>query len=172
MQPDKRRQQILVMLQNSLVPLTGAELARSLNVSRQVIVQDIALLRASGNDIIATPQGYLLTGKGEERVSQTFACRHNPDQIEEELCIIIDNGGRVLDVIVEHPVYGQLTGLLMLSSRLDLAKFLEKLRSSKAEPLSVLTQGIHLHTVEAPDKEHLEIIAGELARAGFLVSAD
>ncbi|MCG0277676.1 MAG: transcription repressor NadR [Thermanaeromonas sp.] len=153
-------------------PITGAELARRLGVSRQVIVQDMAILRAGGANVLATPQGYML-GPAEEGHKRTFACQHDMAGMEKELLIIVDNGGRVLDVVVEHPLYGELRGFLMLSSRRDVYKFLESLHKSGAKPLYTLTeQGVHLHTVTAEREEVLEAIEAELAGAGILLEKE
>ena len=51
MDGNKRRQAIIDILKNSLQPVSGTYLAKTLQVSRQVIVQDIALLRAGDYDI-------------------------------------------------------------------------------------------------------------------------
>ncbi|SMC00056.1 hypothetical protein SAMN00808754_3245 [Thermanaeromonas toyohensis ToBE] len=164
----ERRERILEILKVG-EPITGAELARRLGVSRQVIVQDVAILRAGGTDILATPQGYVLAPR-EEGYRRTFACRHDMEGMEQELLIIVDNGGRVLDVVVEHPVYGELRGFLMLSSRREVYEFLENLQRSGAKPLYTLTEhGVHLHTVTAAKEEALEAIEGALARAGILL---
>lgn len=150
--------------------MTGAELAHRFGVSRQIIVQDIAILRASGEQVLATPQGYLIP-KAEQRpvVCAVVACRHLREQIEEEIGLVVDRGGMVRDVIVEHPVYGEMRGNLMIASRRDLNLFLEKLGKTDARPLSHLTDGVHLHTIEAPSEDILEEIITALCDAGFLV---
>lgn len=170
MDAKERRRLILHMLQNGYGPVTGTELARRMGVSRQVIVQDMAVLRASGEQIWATPQGYLTAPsalpKGKTR---TFAVCHDRRRLEEELLIIIDQGGQVLDVAVEHPVYGELKGLLLLSSRQDVADFLLRLDQTGAEPLSALTGGTHIHTVQARSEQVLDGIQAALRRAGLLL---
>ncbi|MEW6624104.1 MAG: transcription repressor NadR [Bacillota bacterium] len=170
MHGEARRELIKKILSEAEQPTAGSDLARRLSVSRQVIVQDISLLRAKGEQILATPQGYLmlnvLTGSV---LTRTFATQHDTAGMEEELKIIVDAGGRVVDVIVEHPLYGELRGLLMLSSRLDVENFVANLQSSKAKPLSVLTNGVHLHTVEAVSEEVFSRIEQELAQAGILL---
>ena len=137
---EDRRNKILEYLSPEN-PLTGNKLGELLGVSRQAIVQDIALLRARGYEIIATPQGYLNKTKEEtsKAYSFTIASKHNKAQIKEELETIVDLGGKVIDVVVEHPVYGELSGYLMVSSRRDVEKFVESLSKSRAEPLSYLT---------------------------------
>lgn len=150
--------------------MTGTDLASRFSVSRQVIVQDIAILRAAGEEILATPQGYLVPGQHKSAsVQGVFACRHTREQIEDEIGLIVDLGGKVLDVIVEHPVYGEMRGNLMIASRRDLGIFLEKLARTEARPLSALTDGVHLHTVEAMEKSVLDEIHQALKKAGFLI---
>ena len=54
-----RRQEIIRLLSRTSGPISGSSLSGMLGVSRQVIVQDIALLRTE-HPILATAQGYLL----------------------------------------------------------------------------------------------------------------
>ncbi|MDO9533758.1 MAG: transcription repressor NadR [Bacillota bacterium] len=170
METEKRRNELLGLLRKASEPITGTELARNFNVSRQVIVQDIALLRASGEQIFASPQGYLVPSMPDEAwVRSVVACRHTREEILNELGIVVDLGGRVLDVIVEHPVYGELRGNLMVGSRRDLNLFLESLNKSEANPLLALTGGIHLHTLEAHDQKVMQEIIVNLDKAGYLV---
>ncbi|NLX91781.1 MAG: transcription repressor NadR [Firmicutes bacterium] len=170
MDAEKRRAELLKLLRKSVKPLTGAELAGYFGVSRQVIVQDIAILRASGEQILASLQGYLLNLPSQEaQVRFVVACRHTREQIEDELGIIVDQGGRILDVIVEHPVYGELRGNLMISNRLDLNTFLESLEKTEANPLLALTGGIHLHTLEVPEQKSMQKIIASLDKAGYLI---
>jgi transcriptional regulator of NAD metabolism len=171
MSGEARRQQIQVILAENESPVTGGELARRFGVSRQVIVQDVALLRAQGHTIIATPQGYLLSRDNPRLLHRrTFAVSHGARELEQELNAIVDCGGRVIDVTVEHPLYGELRGLLMVASRREVEEFIVKLRTSGAAPLSLLTSGVHLHTVEALSPEVLDRIQERLETLGFLVS--
>ena len=136
-------------------------------MSRQIIVGDVALLRAGGMEITATPRGYLLP-RTDADVLCTFACRHRSDQMEAELNAIVDQGCTVLDVIVEHPVYGQLTAPLHVSSRYDVAQFIDRCRQSDAVPLSRLTEGLHLHTVSCRDRQSAGRVRQALEKLGFL----
>lgn len=167
----KRRELLLEQLKSSETPLTGASLARELKVSRQIIVGDIAILRAAGYDIYATPQGYILPDKKTDSnwIRATLACRHGREQLEEELSIIIDNGGKVLDVVVEHAVYGEIKANLMLASRRELADFLAKITVGGDAPLSAITGGVHLHTIEVPSAKVLTAIEQELKNKGILM---
>ncbi|SMD01130.1 transcription repressor NadR [Sporomusa malonica] len=170
MEAKERREQIVRALKCVGQPLTGTALAKELGVSRQVIVGDIAILRAAGVDICATPQGYIiLPVSATTAVTARFACRHGVELMEDELAAIVDNGGRVLDVSVDHPVYGEIKANLMLASRRDLTEFLHKSAESGAAPLSLITGGVHLHTVEAPSKDVLQKIAIELKMLGILL---
>ena len=161
-----RRSAILAQLQKNNTPVSATALAAQLGVSRQIIVGDVALLRASGVDIQATPRGYLLAAE-PAGVTAVLACVHDAGHMERELTLMVDYGAEVLDVIVEHPVYGQLTGQLRLRSRYDVAQFLSK--SKGAAPLSALTDGIHLHTVRCPDQDTLCRVTAALKAEGLLL---
>lgn len=167
-----RRDRIETMLKHSDTALSASSLAHEFQVSRQVIVGDIALLRASGLDIQATPRGYLLKGNDSEGYTGTIACRHSREAMQAELYTIVDLGGRILDVIVDHPIYGQLTGQLQIASRYDADQFIRKLDREKAQPLSRITDGVHLHTVICPDKETFDRIVQALKSAQVLYEQD
>lgn len=164
----ERRGRILDYLRGSEGPLSATALAQRLSVSRQVIVGDVALLRAAGEGITATPRGYVLDAP-RAGVVATVACAHSGADMERELTLMVDQGCTVENVIVEHPVYGQLTGPLELSSRYDVWEFIRKVRECEARPLSALTDGIHLHTLRCPDEGALERVRAALDGAGFLV---
>lgn len=168
MEAEKRRKKIASLLAAADGPIPAAALAAKLGVSRQVIVGDVALLRASGSGIYATPRGYV-SRRDAGGVTRTVACIHDLAGTEAELCIMVDNGCTVLDVVVEHPVYGQLTGELRLASRYDVKQFMSKLHGEGAAPLSALTGGIHLHTLLCPDSEAYDRTAAALDAAGFLL---
>ena len=146
MNASKRREQILDYLKAAETPLSATALAQKLSVSRQVIVGDVALLRAAGEGITATPRGYVLN-RPHAGLVRTVACLHSGGEMERELTLMVDQGCTVVNVIVEHPVYGQLTGPLDLSSRYDVSEFIRKVEKNAARPLSALTDGIHLHTL-------------------------
>ncbi len=167
MDSEARRRALSKRLEQAEGPVSAAMLARELLVSRQIIVGDVALLRARGLDITATPRGYVLP-RPPAGVSCTIACRHRADQMAQELCAIVDQGCTVLDVIVEHPIYGQLTGPLRLSSRYEVDQFVARCREEAAAPLSQLTEGIHLHTVLCPDQGAADRVRNELARLEIL----
>ena len=168
MNSEERRSSILKLLENSNSPISASALAGMLSVSRQVIVGDVALLRSAGEKIIATPRGYLF-GREHDGMIRQIAVRHSPEEMEAELTAIIDNGCTVLDVIVEHPVYGQLTAPLQLSSRYDVSQFIKRCRDADAQPLSKLTEGIHLHTLCCPDEAAYGRAAANLKKLSFLL---
>ena len=164
----QRRAALSDYLSQAAGPVSASVLAARFSVSRQIIVGDIALLRAGGLDIAATPRGYLIQ-KAPAGLTRQVACRHDAAGMEAELNAMVDNGCTVLDVIVEHPVYGQLTGLLQLSSRYDVQQFLA--RCSDARPLSDLTEGIHLHTLSCPDEAAWQRVLASLRQLNILVEA-
>jgi len=171
MNSSQRRDKITEMLGSASQPLSAAAIAQALNVSRQIIVGDIALLRASGCEICATPRGYVLggsSGKSGEFV-RTIACKHDNSNLADEIYTIIDNGGAMLDVIVEHSIYGQLTGKLHLFSRYDADQFIEKISKQNTSPLSALTDGIHLHTISCKNEEAFNRIISKLDEKGILL---
>lgn len=168
MEAASRRQAILDRLRTADRPVSASALAAGLNVSRQIIVGDIALLRAGGAEISATPRGYVLP-RATDGITRTIACRHTLAQTGQELDILVDNGCTVLDVIVEHPVYGQLTGQLQISSRYDVEQFLARIRDSDAAPLSLLTGGLHLHTLRCPNEDAYTRACATLKTAGLLL---
>lgn len=167
MTASQRREAILAALAQAEGPVSAGALAGRFGVSRQVIVGDVALLRAGGAAVTATARGYVAERERTGMVGRV-ACRHGAVDMERELRIMVDNGCTVVDVIVEHPVYGQLTGALGLSSRYDVDQFV--LRAGTAPPLSLLTEGIHLHTLACPDEACFRRVREELARAGFLLA--
>ena len=167
---DERRRRIRDLLHERERPITGTELAARMGVSRQVIVQDIALLRAQGEELVATPLGYLLTRRLAPAAHRAvLACRHDRETTEDELLTMVDQGLKVVDVVVEHPIYGELRGMLRLESREDVRRFLDHLRESDAALLSALTKGVHLHTVEASRPEVLTRARAALRAKGYLL---
>lgn len=160
---DGKRQQLLELLQVAVEPIKGQALAEKLQVSRQAVVQYIAIIRASGVNVIATHSGYMIpklpTQGGQIK---TIYSVHEDQHIREELEIIVDMGGKIIDVIVEHPVYGEIICPLNINSRYEIKKFIEELERHKAKPLSILTGGNHRHTIEVPSNEVYEMIVKKL----------
>lgn len=168
MNSEKRRRELMKRLSLSTAPVSASTLAEELSVSRQVIVGDVALLRSAGEEITATPRGYVIN-RGHSGYLRQIAVRHGSGEMEKELCLIVDNGCTVIDVTVEHPVYGQLTGPLQISNRYEVRQFMERCASAAAHPLSTLTEGIHLHTIACPDEEAFKRVERELRECGILL---
>ena len=171
MNAETRRKQILEHLSRSTAPVSATALAGLFSVSRQIIVGDIALLRASGEEITATPRGYTLTNESAGLL-KTVAVQHTPAQTEQELCIFVDHGCIVEDVIVDHHIYGQIIGQLQLASRYDVGQFIARLESGSATVLSSLTAGIHLHTLRCPDEAAYTRAIQALKEVGFLLEQE
>ena len=155
----QRRKVILERLTEADAPLSASVLAGELGVSRQIVVGDVALLRASGTQIDATARGY--TG--------ILACVHSTaDQMREELYTVVDQGGIVVDVAVENPLYGELRGNLNLASRYDVDHFIQQAADTPECLLSRMTGGVHLHTLSCPTPEAFRRIEAALDAKGLL----
>lgn len=166
----ERREEIISQIQNSTTAVSGKELASTYDVSRQVIVQDIALIRAMGYDIISTNRGYILNMP--KSISKVFKVRHTDEQLEEELCTVVDNGGCIENVMINHRVYGRMEARLQISSRRKIKEFMDDIHSGKSSPLKNITSGYHYHKVSADSIETLNMIEEELKRKGFLIQAE
>ena len=164
----ERRTAIAAALERAQAPVSATALAKQFAVSRQIIVGDIALLRAAGMDITATPRGYIIP-RSITGLKRTLATRHSAEEMEAELWAMVDQGCTVLDVTVDHPIYGQLTGPLNLSNRYEVAQFITRCREESASPLSLLTDGIHLHTVLCPDEAAFARTQTALRELGVLL---
>ena len=166
-----RRRAILTALEAGVVP--GDALAARFGVSRQAIVHDVAILRATGTPIVATVRGYLLAPRdGADRPRIVVAVRHRPEDAVGELSALVDLGVRVVDVVVEHPVYGELRAAIHITSRSDVNAWAESTRQSGAHLLSELTDGVHLHTLEADAPERLAAAEDALDRLGYRLADD
>lgn len=168
---DQRRAEIIRMLESSQNPISGTELARRLKVSRQVIVQDVALLRAINKNILSTNKGYLLFEPGREagESKKTVCVRHTTEQVLDEFYTIVDLGGKILDVVVEHELYGQIAVDLIIASRQDADEFYQKMQNDRVKPLKELTEDIHYHTIVAKDNVSIERIENALKEKGYLL---
>lgn len=175
MDGERRREEIIRILTEkceSGAPIAGTELAKQLGVSRQVIVQDIALLRAVNKNILSTNKGYLLFQEKEadQACKRFYKVKHSADGMQQELYAIVDCGGRILDVEVDHPIYGQIMADLIIHNRQDVDNFVREVKVFGTKPLSALTEDVHYHTVEADSEEILDNIEGTLKRLGYLVN--
>ena len=169
-----RRTELIKMLEEANQPVKGADLAKHFAVSRQVIVQDIALLRAEGSHIIATPQGYILQKEVKEVwPQQIIVTKHSTiEAMKDELETIVMYGGHVLNVIVEHPIYGEIMGNLSLTDLYEVEEFIQKVEEHQVSPLSFLTNGVHLHTIAAKNEAILEKIMHKLSGKDYLIKAE
>lgn len=168
MDSSARREKILQILQASPSAVTGTALSKACAVSRQIIVGDVAILRAQGTAIISTPRGYQLVTPVAPGCTRVFVCCHGSDLIEAELNAIVDNGGIVHNVVIEHEVYGNLEGTLNFHSRRDVQQYVKRMNDSHAEMLSAISGGIHTHLVEAATEEELDAIDQALHELGVL----
>ena len=164
MTAEQRRSRISARLHEAHQPISATALAKELGVSRQIIVGDVALLRAAGQAITATARGYVIPA--QNGLLRRIACTHSAEETRDELDAMVDCGCTVVDVIVDHPVYGQLSAPLHLRSRLDVEQFMARMEG--AAPLSQLTDGIHLHSLSCPDEASYEHLKARLRELGFL----
>ena len=168
---DERRAKILEKLKELGPPLSGTALAKLFHVSRQVIVQDIALMRAENHDILSTNKGYLYRTEDTENTQpkRVFYVKHTTEQVQEEFMTVIELGGKILDVAVEHGIYGQIRVDLLIETTQDAEDFSTRLAKCRDIPLKVLTDDCHYHTVAAPSEKLLDLIQEELRQKGFLI---
>lgn len=166
----ERREAIICKMQEDSAPLSGTKLASMYGVSRQVIVQDIALIRAAGYDVISTNKGYILNTPVEETYfERVFKVKHTDEQIEDELCSIVDLGGCIINTMINHKVYGHLEAPLNIRSRRNVAEFMKDIHSGKSSPLKNVTSGYHYHAVSADSEETLDMIENMLREKQILV---
>lgn len=172
---DKRQKSILNELEQSNQPIVARKLAEKFSVSRQIIVGDIALLRAAGHEILSTPKGYLLQkerASSSNEVKRKFACKHSIDETVDEINTIVVNGGKVIDVSIDHPIYGEITGALNIFTQADAKHFNEKVKKGETSLLSELTEGVHMHTIAADTMEQLDRIEEKLDDKGYLYKSN
>lgn len=167
MNGNERRKHIIEYIGKSTVPVSGKRLAELYDVSRQVIVQDIALIRAGGYDVLSTNRGYVLNVP--QNVGRVIYVNHTDEQLEEELCMIVDMGGKVVNVMVDHKVYGKMEAELNITSRRNVQTFMEDMNSGKSSPLKNITSGDHAHLIEAENEEILDLIEEKFKEKGFLI---
>ena len=165
---DARRSRIVEALAAASGPLSGTALAEACGVSRQVVVQDVALLRERGEKIVSTNRGYVLLADDPARPTRLFKCRHTAGQTADELTCVVDLGGRVEDVFVNHRVYGVVSSALGVGSRRDVERFMAELASGVSSPLLEVTSGYHFHHVSAASEEVLDEVGRALAARGYL----
>lgn len=161
-----RRKKLIFLMRESDSPLSGTLLGKETGVSRQVIVQDIALLRMQGHPIVSTARGYFLDEP--KQANRLIKVCHTNEQVEDELMVIVDLGGSVLNVMVNHRVYGKVEAPLNIKNRRDVARFVHDLKTGKSTPLSSVTSGYHFHRIVAENEEILDEIEGALREKNYL----
>ena len=167
MTTNERRREILEKLKKAKGAVPAKELALDFGVSRQIIVGDMAVIRANNPEIISTNRGYILGEKSA--FTREFKVKHGPDRVKEELTLIVDAGGSVKNVSISHRAYGRISAEMSISSRQDVIEFVERLLDSKSTLLGSVTSGYHYHLVEAASEDRLDLIEEKLNEAGFLV---
>lgn len=165
-----RREEILRILKASKDSVSANQFAERFGVTRQIIVSDIALLRANGHRISAGRRGYQLEETALQGRLESIVCRHRSDQVLDEFYAVVDNGGCVVSVVVEHPIYGEISAELNINSRYEAQEFVRRQKSVNAAQLCDLTGGLHIHMLRVPDHDAYKRICDELARLGILAS--
>lgn len=166
----ERRKILLSMMRQSQTPISGSTLGKRTGVSRQVVVQDMALLRTEGYPIMSTTKGYYLECAGQNQSVRILKVCHTDEQVEDELNCIVDLGGTVQDVMVNHRAYGKMTAALNIKNRRDVRVFVDNIRSGKSTPLLNVTSGYHFHTISADSEVILDEIEEMLRRKGYLAN--
>lgn len=166
MKAEQRRKEIVGFLLSEQKPIAGGALSEKFGVSRQIIVQDISILKAKGYEILSTHNGYVI--QNTPLAEQVFKVHHTTEQTEDELNTIVDLGGTVVDVFVWHKVYGKVAANLNIFSRLHIKQFIEGVRTGKSTELMTITGGYHYHTVRADSEEILKKIAAALSEKNYI----
>lgn len=169
MNSQARRKEIMRLLEDAEGYITAQKMADKFGVTRQVIVSDIGVLRAGGNKIVAAKSGYCIDRMDDGMITDSIVCRHSAEDTLKEFYIVLECGGIICNVIIEHPIYGQIGADLNIRSRSDADAFVLKAKASKASQLSELTDGLHIHTVKVPTQEAYEEMRRRLSEAGILV---
>ena len=172
MNSEQRREKIISVLQTSDKPVSATSFANEFSVTRQIIVADIALLRAGGYPIRAEHKGYILEKPEGHSMVKRLVVQHDKNKVKDELYAIVDNGGKVIDVVVQHSIYGKIVAELNLSSRYDVDRFVMRINETGAKPLSFLTEGLHIHTVAVRDEESFRRILDQLKTLRVLLDYD
>ncbi len=170
MSGEKRRVKIMEILSTSSKPVSATRLAEATGVTRQIIVSDVALLRASGVKIISERLGYTIPKIVSDDIYKTVICKHSKEQTLDEFYAIIDNGGKVVSVTVEHSLYGQISADLNIVSRYDAQEFVKKSAQTDATLLCDLTDGLHIHTISVKNLESFNRIIAQLSNLGILLN--
>lgn len=164
----ERRKLLLSLMRQSQAPISGSALGKKTGVSRQVVVQDIALLRTEGHPILSTTKGYYLDGDSQNQYVRTVKVCHTNEQVEDELNTIVDLGGAVMGVMVNHRAYAKMTAALNIRNRRDVQIFVDNIKTGKSTPLLNVTSGYHFHTISAESEAILDEIEDMLSQKGYL----
>ncbi len=163
---EERRREIVARLSGGSA-VSGSKLSEALGASRQIIVQDIAVLRAEGYDIISTHSGYVM--KSNPNFERVFKVRHTSAETEDELLSIVRLGGTISDVFVWHKVYGKLRAVLNIFSERGVEQFMDGIKSGKSSELMTVTDGYHYHTVKAENEKTLDNIEQMLKNKQYYI---
>lgn len=163
----ERRKAIITYLLAAKEPVSGTALSQHFGISRQIIVQDIAVLKGTGCEILSTNQGYII--QKSPLCERVFKVRHTTDQTEDELSCIVNLGGTVVDVFVHHEVYGKIEANLNIATDMHVKQFLEGIRTGKSTELMNITSGYHYHTIRADSEEILDQIEAALKERNYIV---
>ncbi|MDE6619026.1 MAG: transcription repressor NadR [Lachnospiraceae bacterium] len=164
----ERRKILVSIMKRSQAPVSGSALGKETGVSRQVVVQDMALLRTEGYPIMSTTKGYYLERPSQKQCVRILKVCHTDEQVEDELNTVVDLGGMVVDVMVNHRAYGKMTAALNVRSRRDVRVFVDRIKSGKSTPLLNVTSGYHFHTVSADSEAILDEIEEMFRQKGYL----
>ncbi len=170
MKVNERRKAIVNLLLASKTPISGGELSEHFNVSRQIIVQDVTVLKGLGYEILSTHNGYVM--QKAPLVERVYKLKHTTEETEDELNTIVDLGGTIVDVFVWHKVYGKISATLNIFSRLHVKQFLEGVRTGKSTELMNITGGYHYHTVRADSVAVLDKIGEALQEKNYIALGD
>lgn len=166
MKCDIRREEILKDISNTLSPISASILSEKFGVSRQIIVKDIAKLKAEGHNISSLSRGYIMNK--QEIFKRVFKIFHSDEDVKKELNMIVDLGGTVENVFIYHKVYNKVSARMDIKSRLDVENFLADIASGKSSLLKNVTSGYHYHTISAKDEKILDLIELRLTEEGFI----
>ena len=164
----ERRRAIVSFLSSAKEPVSGSDLSRQFRISRQIIVQDIAVLKGAGCQILSTNQGYIL--QTSPLCKRVLKLRHTAEETEDELSCIVNLGGTVVDVFVRHKVYGKIEADLNIATQAQVKQFIEGVRTGKSTELMHVTSGYHYHTIRAESEEILDQIEAALKGKNYIVS--
>ena len=170
MKARERRNSIVNLLLSQTDAISGSALSERFGVSRQIIVQDITVLKSMGYDILSTHNGYIMQKSPlKERVLKLY---HTTEQTEDELSLIVNLGGTVVDVFVWHKVYGKMAAKLNIFSPLQVKQFIEGVRTGKSSELMNITGGYHYHTISAENDEILNRIELALSERNYIAPGE